>query len=66
MFILTDVHQRQLPKLVLECSNELLTTINYFAKIKTPKKDPIFAGPSGEIALWVNERVGRAESRANG
>lgn len=57
MFILTDVDQRQLPELVLEGSNELLTTINYFAKIKTPKKDPIFTGPKKENASWVNESV---------
>ena len=47
---LSDAHQRQLPGLVLECRDELLTMINYFARIKTPKKDPVFTGPREAIA----------------
>lgn len=28
--------------------SSLFMTIHYFAKIKTPKKDPVFTGPRGD------------------
>lgn len=48
--ILSGPHQRQLPGLLLGFGDELLTTINFLAGRKTPKKDPVFTDPKEEIA----------------
>lgn len=49
--------QRQLPRLlVLGYNNELLTTINNFARIKTPRKDLVPTVPREEVILRVYKR----------
>lgn len=62
MSILLDDQKRQLPGLVLEHSDELLTIVNYFARIKVPNKDPVLTGPREAVATRVNKRLGRAEA----
>lgn len=63
MSILSAVGQRQLPALVLKCSDELLTGIRYCATIKTPKKAPIFTGPREETAPLIYTKSGQGRNQ---